>query len=211
MSWWSYINGVIRVEPTGRSQPEKRYILDTVLNHLPRVTGSEGDMEIYVSQEYGYNHSSSCDEYGDCTNNLIDLYGGKSRRGWLEMQDHYLLTVHGALRDRHFDETHKEFMNWLCRLGKRIHLEDILVRINDYEKQTVINDDCGLESPFYHLYEWPSWCKESEGEPAWWEHLMWDGMKNCEYPMLLGYKYFNDPDNDAEVERRREFYEHKDA
>lgn len=49
MSSWTYINGTITVRPMGRTQPEKRYILETVLNHLPRVTGSEGDMNIYIS------------------------------------------------------------------------------------------------------------------------------------------------------------------
>lgn len=62
MSWWSYIHGTIEVFPMGRTQAEKRYILDTVLDHLPRVTGSEGDMDVYVIQKNGYNSSSSCDE-----------------------------------------------------------------------------------------------------------------------------------------------------
>ena len=39
MSWWTYIHGTIVVSPTGRTQAEKRYVLDTVLDHLPRVTG----------------------------------------------------------------------------------------------------------------------------------------------------------------------------
>ena len=56
MSWWSYINGTITVAPMGRTQAEKRYILDTVLEHLPRVSGgSEGDMNVYVIQKNGYN------------------------------------------------------------------------------------------------------------------------------------------------------------
>lgn len=48
MSWWTYINGNIIVHPMGRTQAEKRYILDTVLAHLPLVAGSEGDMNIYI-------------------------------------------------------------------------------------------------------------------------------------------------------------------
>lgn len=51
MSYWTYINGTITVRPMGRTQPEKRYILETVLNHLPRVTGSEGDMNTYIIQK----------------------------------------------------------------------------------------------------------------------------------------------------------------
>lgn len=48
MSSWIYINDTITVHPMGGTQPERRYILETVLNHLPRVTGSEGDMNVYM-------------------------------------------------------------------------------------------------------------------------------------------------------------------
>ena len=206
MSWWTYINGTIEVRPMGRTQAEKRYILETVLNHLPLVTGSEGDMNVYTIQENGTNSSCSCDEYGECTNNLTDSYGcHNQKRGWLRVQDRYILVVNGALRDRKFSETFREFMNWLCRLAKRVSIEDILVRIYDYDKEYVINDRCDYNSPYSLMNEWPSWCEESNGEPCWAEHLMWDRAKNSPYPMLLAYKYFDDPENDAEVERRMEY------
>lgn len=51
MSWWTYINGSIVVYPMGRTQPEKKYILDTVLAHLPLVTGSEGGYGCVCSSE----------------------------------------------------------------------------------------------------------------------------------------------------------------
>jgi len=204
MSCWTYINGVIRVSPAGRTQEEKTYILNTILKHLPNVTGSEKDMEIYVNQEYGHSESSSCDEYGDNTDNLIDRYGNRSNNGWLRIQGHYLLTIHASLRDREFNETYREFINWLCRLSKRIDVEDVLVRICDYNKETIIQES--NSSCFSKMYEWPSWCKESNGEPAWWEHLMWDRMKDDMYPLLLCYKYYNDKTTDEEVERRRKFY-----
>ena len=63
MSHWAYIRGTITVEPLGRTQPEKRYILDTVLDHLPRVSGSEEDMNVYAIQKKGYNGSCSCGGY----------------------------------------------------------------------------------------------------------------------------------------------------
>ena len=45
MSWWTYVHGTIVVSPMGRTQAEKRYILDTVLEHLPVVSGSERDIK----------------------------------------------------------------------------------------------------------------------------------------------------------------------
>ena len=203
MSWWTYINGTITVEPMGRTQAEKRYILETVLNHLPIVTGSEKDMEVHIVQKDGHNSSSSCDEYGDHTNNLIDIYGCHDyRRGWLKTQRTYILTVSASLRDRMFNQTFKELNKWLNRLAKRVTITDILVRIHDYEKEYLFNDRCSVVSPYYMMHEWPSWCKESDGEPCWCEHLMWDRAKDSDYPILLAYKYFEDPENDAEAQRR---------
>lgn len=210
MSWWTYINGNIVVEPMGRTQAEKRYILETVLNHLPLVTGSEKDMDVYIIQKNGTNSSCSCDEYGDHTNNLIDSYGGHSfSKGWLRVQDEYILVVDGAFRDREFNDTFREFMKWICRLSKRVSVNDLLVRIHDYEKSYVLENNNISDSPYYAMNEWPSWCKESNGEPCWVEHLMWERAKNSEYPMLLAYKYYNDPENDAEVERRIKYHDCK--
>lgn len=50
MSHWTYIHGAIEVHVPGRTQAECTYVLQTVLNHLPKVYGSEGDMEIYVNK-----------------------------------------------------------------------------------------------------------------------------------------------------------------
>jgi len=206
MSFWTYINGTITVEPMGRTQAEKRYILETILNHLPLVTGSEKDMNVYIIQKNGANSFSSCDEYGEHTNNLVDQYGCHDyKTGWLNVQREYILVVNGSFRDRVFNETFREFMNWLCRLAKRVSINNILVRIQGQDKQYVINDNCGWDSPYSQMEEHPSWSKESNGEPCWVEHLMWEGFKNSDYPMLLVYKYFANPENDAEVERRREF------
>lgn len=199
MSWWSYIHGTIEVSPMGRTQAEKRYILDTVLDHLPRVTGSEGDMDVYVIQKNGYNSSSSCDEFGQVTNNLVDYYGYKSReRGWLRMQDNYILVVDGSLRDREFEETFRAFQKWLIRLAKRVSIESVLVKISDYDREKLIQD----KNKYYsNLFETPSWSGESDGEPAWYEYLLWQPMKNNRmYPKILAYKYYRDEENDKQVE-----------
>ena len=42
-------------------------------------------------------------------------------------------------------------------------------------------------------------------EPTWCEYLMFSRAKNSDYPMLLGYKYYGDEENDAEVERRMDY------
>jgi len=211
MSYWTYINGTVTVSPMGRTQAEKRYILETVLNHLPRVTGSEGDMNVYIIQKNGYNSSCSCDEFGDRTNNLKDRYGNKSYdRGWLQTQDEYILVVDAALRDREFEQTYKEFIKWFIRLCKRVDYRNVLVEIKGYGKSTIIKNrniqrkKYSYRSVFDELFESPSWNNDT-GEVNWTEFMMWDRAKDSNYPMLLAYKYFNDEDNDEEVERRMKY------
>ena len=211
MSYWPYLTGTVTVRPMGRTQAEKRYILDTVLEHLPLVTGSERDMNVYVIQKNGDSSSSSCDEFGEVTNNLVDSYGNKSRdRGWLRTQDEYILVVDGSFRDRMFEQTFREFMKWLCRLGKRVDIEDVLVEVKGYDKSTIIRNTniqrkkYSYRKVFDGLFEDPSWCNDT-GEPNWCEFMMYDRAKNSDYPMLLAYKYFNDKENDEEVERRMNY------
>ena len=168
-------------------------------------------MNVYVIQKNGDSSSSSCDEFGEVTNNLVDIYGNKSRkRGWLRTQDEYILVVDGSLRDRMFDQTYKEFMKWLCRLGKRVGIEDVLVEVKDNKKSTIIRntniqkEKYSWKKSFSQLFEDPTWCNDT-GEPNWCEYLMYDKAKKSDYPMLLAYKYFNDEENDIEVERRLEY------
>lgn len=192
MSYWTHISGTVRVSPMGRTQAEKRYILDTILDHLPRVTGSEEDMHVTVIQRHGYDSSSSHDEFGMMARHKGPEY-------WIDQQSEYILVLEGDLRDRIFDETLRELNKWLNRLAKRAVIEDILVRVTgEWDKELIISNP----EPYHHMFEWPSWCKESNGEPCWCEYLMWEPAKDCRYPMKLMYKYYNDPENDAEVERR---------
>lgn len=198
MSYWTYINGIVTVSPMGRTQAEKRYILETVLDHLPRVTGSEGNMKAYIIQKDGYNSSSSHTEFGE--------WGGYY--GWdtlsTEVQHEYLLVINVSLRDRMFDQTYREFQKWLCRLAKRVFIEDILVEVTGQNKSSLIHGD---SDRYRDMWENPSWYDDEDatGESNWCEYLMWERARNYDYPMKLAYKYFNDPENDAEVERRMEY------
>lgn len=208
MSYWTEVNGTITVAPMGRTQSEKRYILETVLDHLPRVTGSEGDMDVYVIQKNGFDCSSSHTEFGE--------WGGYKNWKTLstEMQSEYILVVNAALRDREFEQTYREFMKWLVRLCKRVGCEDVLVEVKGYDKSTIIKNrniqrkKYSFKSVFDDLFEEPSWYNRKNGEhkePNWCEYLMYDRAKDSSFPMMLAYKYFADPENDAEVERRMDY------
>ena len=203
MSYWTYVHGTMVVSPMGRTQAEKRYILETVLDHLPFVTGSERNMDVYIIQKNGHDHSSSHTEFG--------VWGGY--RNWetlsTETQDEYILVVDGSLRDRMFDQTYREFQKWLCRLAKRVYVEDVLVEIKGHEKSTLVrnpqsNSKYPWETVYGQMYEKPTWCYSDDefGEPNWCEYLMWERAKNSDLPMMLKYKYIASKENDDEVERR---------
>lgn len=194
MSYWTYITGVVEVSPCGETQPQKRYVLDTVLAHLPVVSGSERDMKVHVVQQYGHTRASSCDEFGDslwyrrCADN----------DGWMKTQDLYTLVLEASLRDRTFEETKRELCRWLNRLAKRVWVRDILVRLTGEDRTLVIGDP----EPYDQMYEPFSYMEESNGVPNWVEYLLWDPAKDSRYPLKLMYKYYSDPENDVEYMRR---------
>ena len=198
MSWWTFVKGVVEVEVPGRTQAEIRYVLESVLDHLPCVTGSECDMNVYISQRAGHNCSSSCDEFGLKTNNLKDYDGFKTRKyGWLETQSRYMLTVDGALRDREFEETKREFMKWLCRLAKRLNVYSVVVKISDYSKSMIISK----VAPFDQMFEW------KDGEKRWTSYLLWERDPQSYWPLELANKYFDEEYIDKELERRNQWRE----
>lgn len=190
MSYWTYVNGVITVEPLGRTQHEKRYILETILDHLPKVTGSERDMNISIVQKKsGASSSCNCNEFGEYS---------RDKWGWPDTYECYMLIIDGAFRDRMFDDTLHELNKFLNRLGKRVYVNDILVELHGQDKKLIISD----AEPYKQMEEGPSWWN---GEPAWAEYLMWERAPDSEYPLKLAYKYWGDPDIDVEIERRRKW------
>lgn len=164
MSSWTYVSGVIEIRPFGGTQAEKRYVLDTVLAHLPMVRGSEQNMKVHVVQASGHNISSSHDEFGTP---LFFMRGGDFD-GWMKVQGRYFLVLDGQLRDKKFAETKLELNKWLNRLAKRIPVEEVLVRLRGYKKDLVISNS----APYEQMLEPFSWESSSNGEPAWAEYLL---------------------------------------
>ena len=198
MSVWSYVQGTIEVSVPGRTQPEIDYILQTVLDHLPRVTGSERDMMVYAVRHQYAGRSCPRDEFGQHTNNLVDIYGNKSSsRGWMNTQDRYSLVLVGHFRDRMFEETHREFMKWLCRLSKRLQVVSVLVRIDGDFNMSLVIDAPSWDNPYCSMFEYPSYGKDDR-EPAWYEHLMWKKWKDTSLPIEHVVKYYDVKEADEE-------------
>ena len=210
MSNWTYVMGQIIVAPMGRTQNEKEYILKTVLDHLPLVTGSEEDMQVYIYQDRLYDTASSHDEFGMMTDKAIHYNGYRSRKmGMYRSSSYYILSIKGELRDRTYEETVKEFIRWLSRLSKRCMVDDILVKVCGYSYKHNRNMRwvCSNVKPFREMFEDPSWCDEDSIN--WCEYLMWERGKGSDIPLAHSYKYDLD-DEDSEEFLRRKKYESGD-
>lgn len=83
MSYWTYVHGSLLVETYSRSTPETLYKVQTVLNHLPLISGSEGPVKFYPVLPDGHSYSSTHDEFEQFSN-LGDRRN--SRYGWFETQ-----------------------------------------------------------------------------------------------------------------------------
>jgi hypothetical protein len=145
-----------------------RYILDTVLEHLPRIEG----MEIHVIQKDGYNSSCTHDEFMRYSNLGNSMDSGSGHRDF-NTQDTYFITVSGHMEYGSFEENARIFLGWLCRLAKRVIVKDIAVKFRGYERKFIIDDP----HPYYDMWEDPSWAAGSDST-NWCEYLMW-GMEEA--------------------------------
>lgn len=149
MSNWTYIRGLIELDVPGRTQAEMDYILQTVIDHLPKVTGSEGAMDIHIVRAYGHNSWQNFDEFY----NRVEDFKTQSR---------YFLVLDGNLRDRYYKDTFKELNKFLNRLGKRLMVDSVYVRLYDYNHSHIFTNknDC--------------YGKMFENDNPWYNYLMWE-------------------------------------
>lgn len=148
MSSWTYVQGLIELDVPGRTQAEKNYILQTVIDHLPKVTGSEKSMNIYTIQTAGHDSWQNFDEFY----NRVEDFRTQSR---------YFLVLDGNLRDRYYKDTFKELNKFLNRLGKRLMVDSVYVRLYNYEHSHIFTNknDC--------------YGKMFENDDPWYDYLMW--------------------------------------
>lgn len=149
MSNWTYVQGLIELDVPGRTQAEKNYILQTVIDHLPKVTGSEKSMNIYTIQTAGHDSWQNFDEFY----NRVEDFRTQSR---------YFLVLDGNLRGRYYKDTFKELNKFLNRLGKRLMVDSVYVRLYDYNHSHIFTNknDC--------------YGKMFENEDPWYNYLMWE-------------------------------------
>ncbi len=154
MSVWTHVTGVIEVDTLARSSAEAVYLAQTVVNHLPKINGSEGPANYYLNLVGGCNMSSTLDEFGQPSNLCNDGYFAM-----FDTQTRVLITVDGHLRDREFRQALFETTKALARLSARLWVLSCTVAVNgDYQGSYVFNN--------------PEWILERE-QTDWARNLLW--------------------------------------
>lgn len=181
MSRWTYVKGLVTVCSDGRTQPECRYVLETVLDHLPIVTGSEGNMTVHIVQSEGHSSSQDTNEFEEYTE-AMRSHPWFENGGWLDVQDRYLLVLEGHLRDKEFEETKREVTKWLTRLAKRLLISDVYVKVWDGFSKSVVIDDV---KPYEDMYE--EWYEPHSDmvHKRWVDYLLWERVEEGSYPKKL--------------------------
>ncbi len=135
MSVWTYVNGVIKVDTFANSSARAMYVAQTVVNHLPKISGSECDVQYYLSLVEGYNLSSNCDEF-DQPSNLCN----RGRIHMFKAQTCVLITMDGSLRNREFHRTLFETTKALSRLSSRLLIQECLVSVRGFRESFVFDN-----------------------------------------------------------------------
>ena len=139
MSYWTHITACIYLE-TDIKDNEIKSIIENKLKSAPKITGSEGDADIFVMPLSGHNVFVSC----DCNNcqykgSIIRYDDGSFS---CEADDHYrcvsaeyqtsvCISIIGDLRDRMKEDTrkeYKEFIKWLNSNFDGIRLKSCTIR-----------------------------------------------------------------------------------
>ena len=147
MSFWTHVFGTVKVEPLGYSEHAREFVLKTVLDHLPPVTGIEGNMHVDIVPDCQQVSWSSSDEFGQ----------GNVHRHLFGQSVAYFLVLHGDFRDRMFDQTKPEFDAWLETLAKRVQVRELMVRlVSDTDDMVTYMDAV----PYYDMFEKPSYQRD---------------------------------------------------
>ena len=116
MSRWTHITSCMSVDTCiENTKRVKKSIIDYI-NKAPKITGSEGDAEIYVTLQRGHNVSS---------------WKRNSKNEFIEYQTCIVISIQGDLRDKDGETTKTEFINFLNYIKKEYIVRDYSINIED--------------------------------------------------------------------------------
>lgn len=141
MSHWTHITACLSVETgiTAKKRVLKRKV-EVILAQAPKITGSEGNADVFVNIQSGHNFSTSYDcEHCKYSGSLHDIIeNGKEYQECDAPENHdcsaeyqtcVVISIQGDLRDRMKDQTQKEFNNFMKYLTTKFYVRDYSLNI----------------------------------------------------------------------------------
>lgn len=141
MSCWTHITACISVD-TCMNEPksEIRKRVKEVLKTAPKITGSEGNADVFINFQSGYNTSihGDCDHCEFGTSVVYSEDGEFSCDGPddyvcpdSKYQTCIVISVQGDLRDRMKQQTQKEFDAFMRYIGVKFFIRDYSVNVEE--------------------------------------------------------------------------------
>ncbi len=139
MGCWTHIVAVIDVNVLIESRNLKEEV-EKILEQAPKITGDEGDADVFVNVLSGYNSSTS----SDCKNCIYkDTIIHHKKGGFScdaeddyicpygEYQTRVVITVIGNLENRFKEDTNKEFKTFYKFIKSKFKIKNKSVKIID--------------------------------------------------------------------------------
>ena len=138
MSMWTHITACLSVD-THLEEKNVLNLAQEYINGAPRITGSEGDADIFINLQSGHNMWTSADCKHCPYKHTIVRYPEKG--GFTcehpsdfecpegEYQTCIVISIQGDLRDRVESQTKEEFEAFLKYIDKKYNIRDYAVNI----------------------------------------------------------------------------------
>lgn len=134
MSNWTHITGCLYVDTYTQRKNIKKYV-EKMLEKAPKITGSEGDLDIFVNPLSGYNVSS---------------YKTGKNGDWLHYQTCVAITMVGDLRDTEIKYKKPEILEFIKYIQKFLEFDIFYHSISIYEDYTGKKETIDWKGEDYH-------------------------------------------------------------
>lgn len=132
MSKWTHITACLSID-TFKTDSHIKESIEEILKTAPKITGSEGDAEIFVNIPSGYNTyiSLDCDNCKYCKNEpeFICNKPNETYDCSGKYQSCAIISIQGDLRDRTQEETKEEFNKFLEFVNNKFYIKDYSLNI----------------------------------------------------------------------------------
>ena len=125
MSVWTHIQGVFHIDLLNGYEDKVMLEMTTriLLEKAPRITGSEGGIDIYINAENGYNSTETISHIDKC---------GEVHCRTVNKQSGVIVTIIGDLRDRKAQEINEKYQIFEAYIKSlNVLIRDYIVQIYD--------------------------------------------------------------------------------